>query len=253
VSALRASLANPATGVWRWAGLLFPSPYHAVLVVKVCAPCPTVVRLRPGGRLRNLTTALRRAGAGLGNPARFTEPTMVHDLFSFDSSVLLIRDITGDYRQAEAGELLQAAQRLLGQQLQGREVLVGDFLWGKLGALDHEVFAVLMLDAQNRLIEYVELFRGSVSQASVYPREVVKESLTRNAAALVLVHNHPSGVTEPSRADEHLTQTLKAALALVDLSVLGHLIVAGRDVLSFAERGLLSRLKLANLSPRLLP
>jgi DNA repair protein RadC len=149
--------------------------------------------------------------------------------------------------------LLQAAQRLLGQQLQGREVLVGDFLWGKLGALDHEVFAVLMLDAQNRLIEYVELFRGSVSQASVYPREVVKESLTRNAAALVLVHNHPSGVTEPSRADEHLTQTLKAALALVDLSVLGHLIVAGRDVLSFAERGLLSRLKLANLSPRLLP
>jgi len=101
------------------------------------------------------------------------------------------------------------------------------------------VFAVLMLDAQNRLIEYVELFRGTVSQASVYPREVVKESLARNAAALVLVHNHPSGVAEPSRADEHLTQTLKAALALVDVRVLDHLIVAGSDVLSFAERGLL--------------
>ncbi|RYH45827.1 MAG: DNA repair protein, partial [Alcaligenaceae bacterium] len=97
----------------------------------------------------------------------------------------------------------------------------------------------LMLDAQNRLIEYVELFRGTVSQASVYPREVVKELLARNAAALVLVHNHPSGVAEPSRADEHLTQTLKAALALADVRVLDHLIVAGSNVLSFAERGLL--------------
>ena len=122
---------------------------------------------------------------------------MAHDLFSFDSYVLLVRDVAGDYRPADASE------------------------------------------AQNRLIEYVELFRGTVSQASVYPREVVKESLARNAAALVLVHNHPSGVAEPSRADEHLTQTLKAALALVDVRVLDHLIVAGNDVLSFAERGLL--------------
>ena len=100
---------------------------------------------------------------------------MAHDLFSFDSSVLLVRDIAGDYRPAEAGEVLQAAQRLLGQQLQGREVLsspqvVRDFLRVMLGALVHEVFAVLMLDAQNRLIEYLELFRGTVSQASVYPR-----------------------------------------------------------------------------------
>lgn len=169
---------------------------------------------------------------------------MAHDLFSFDSSVYLVRDVAGDYRPAEVGEVLQAAQRLLRQQLQGREVLsspqvVRDFLRVKLGALEHEVFAVLMLDAQNRLIEYVELFRGTVSQASVYPREVVKESLARNAAALVLVHNHPSGVAEPSRADEHLTQTLKAALALVDVRVLDHLIVAASDVLSFAERGLL--------------
>ncbi len=169
---------------------------------------------------------------------------MVHDLFSFDSSVLLVRDVAGDYRPADAGEVLQAAQRLLGRQLQGREVLsspqvVRDFLRVKLGALEHEVFAVLMLDAQNRLIEYVELFRGTVTQASVYPREVVKESLARNAAALILVHNHPSGVADPSRADEHLTRTLKAALALVDVRVLDHLIVAGSDVLSFAERGLL--------------
>jgi DNA repair protein RadC len=174
-----------------------------------------------------------------GNPARFMEPTMVHDLFSFDSSVLLVRDVAGDYRPAEAGEVLQAAQRLLGREVLSSPQVVRDFLRAKLGALEHEVFAVLMLDAQNRLIEYVELFRGTVTQASVYPREVVKESLARNAAALVLVHNHPSGVAEPSRADEHLTQTLKAALALVDVGVLDHLIVAGGDVLSFAERGLL--------------
>jgi DNA repair protein RadC len=169
---------------------------------------------------------------------------MAHDLFSFDSSVLLVRDVAGDYRPADADEVLQAAQRLLRQQLRGREVLsspqvVRDFLRVKLGSLEHEVFAVLMLDAQHRLIEYVELFRGTVSQTSVYPREVVKESLARNAAALVLVHNHPSGVAEPSRADEHLTQTLKSALSLVDVRVLDHLIVAGSDVLSFAERGLI--------------
>ncbi|CAN5756612.1 hypothetical protein BH11PSE13_BH11PSE13_42130 [soil metagenome] len=169
---------------------------------------------------------------------------MAHDLFSFDSSVLLVRDVAGDYRPADADEVLQAAQRLLRQQLRGREVLsspqvVRDFLRAKLGTLEHEVFAVLMLDAQHRLIEYVELFRGTVSQTSVYPREVVKESLARNAAALILVHNHPSGVAEPSRADEHLTQTLKSALSLVDVRVLDHLIVAGTDVMSFAERGLL--------------
>lgn len=162
---------------------------------------------------------------------------------SLESS-LLVRDVTGDYRPANAGEVLQAAQRLLGAQLRGREVLsspqaVRDFLRVKLGGLEHEVFAVLMLDAQNRLIEYVELFRGTVSQASVYPREVVKESLTFNAAATIFCHNHPSGIAEPSRADEMLTQTLKTALSLVDVRVLDHLIVAGNDVTSFAERGLL--------------
>ncbi len=162
---------------------------------------------------------------------------------SFDPS-LLVREAAGDYRLANADEVLQAARHVLGAQIRGCDVLnspqvVRDFLRVKLSALEHEVFAVLMLDAQTRLIEYVELFRGTVSQASVYPREVVKESLARNAAALVLVHNHPSGVAEPSRADEHLTQTLKAALELVDVRVLDHLIVAGNDVLSFAERGLL--------------
>ena len=178
---------------------------------------------------------------------------MSHDLFSsLDSFAavssaagsLLFRDVAGEYRSAEPAEVLQAALRVLAGQLRGTEMLsspqvVRDFLRVKLGALEHEVFSVLMLDAQNRLIEYVELFRGTVSQASVYPREGGKESLARKAAARILVHNHPSGVAEPSRADEHLTQTLKAALALVDVRVLDHLIVAGSDVLSFAERGLL--------------
>ena len=162
---------------------------------------------------------------------------------SLDSS-LLVRDITGDYRPANADEVLAAARRVLAGQMRNCEVLgspevVRDFLRVKLGLLEHEVFAVLMLDVQNRLIEYVELFRGTVSQTSVYPREVVKEALARNSAALILVHNHPSGATQPSRADELLTQALKTALTLVDIKLLDHLIVAGGDILSFAERGLL--------------
>lgn len=162
---------------------------------------------------------------------------------SFDSS-LLVRDVAGDYRPAKADEVLQAALRVLSGQMYGGEALtspqvVRDFLRIKLGTLEHEVFAVIHLDAQNRVIDYVEMFRGTVSQTSVYPREVVKESLARNSAALILVHNHPSGVAEPSRADEMLTQTLKSALALVDVRVLDHLVVAGANILSFAERGLL--------------
>ncbi|MGI9026663.1 MAG: RadC family protein [Burkholderiaceae bacterium] len=162
---------------------------------------------------------------------------------SLDSS-LLVRDVAGDYRPANAEEVLQAAQRVLHQQLRAGESLtspelVRDFLRVKLGTLEHEVFAVLMLDVQHRLIEYVELFRGTVGQTPVYPREVVKEALARNAAALVLVHNNPSGLAEPSRADELLTQKLRAALELVDVRVLDHLIVAGNTILSFSERGLL--------------
>lgn len=162
---------------------------------------------------------------------------------SLDSS-LLVRDVTGDYRPANADEVLQAAQHVLAGQMRGCEALtspqvVRDFLRVKLGTLEHEIFAVIHLDAQNRVIDYVEMFRGTVSQTSVYPREVVKEALARNSAALLLVHNHPSGMAEASRADELLTQTLKSALALVDVRVLDHLIVAGGDILSFAERGLL--------------
>jgi DNA repair protein RadC len=101
------------------------------------------------------------------------------------------------------------------------------------------VFAVMFLDAQNRLLKLEEMFRGTLTQASVYPREVVKRALELHAGAVVLAHNHPSGAAEPSRADEYLTQTLKNALSLVDVRVLDHLIVGHAEVVSFAERGLL--------------
>ena len=176
---------------------------------------------------------------------------MAHDLFSsldsfasVSSFSLLVRDVAGAYRLAEADEVLQAAQQLLASQVRGTDVLsspeaVRAFLRCRLGALPHEIFAVVHLDAQHRVIDYVEMFRGTVTQTSVYPREVVQDALRLNSSALLLVHCHPSGCVEPSRADEHLTQMLKQAAALVDVRVLDHLIVAGVDVLSFAERGLL--------------
>jgi DNA repair protein RadC len=188
-----------------------------------------------------------------GNPARTLEFSMSHDLFSsLDSLVavssaassLLVCDVAGEYRPADADEVLQAAQRLLAGRVHGTDVLtspavVKDFLRARLGNLPHEIFAVVHLDAQHRVLDYVEMFRGTVSQTSVYPREVVKDALSRNSSALLLVHNHPSGSPEPSRADEHLTQTLKSAAALVDVRVLDHLIVAGDSVLSMAQKGLM--------------
>ena len=116
---------------------------------------------------------------------------------------------------------------------------VRDFLRLTLAALPHEAFMVLFLDSQHRLLAAHELFRGTLAQTSVYPREVVKAALARNAAAVIFAHNHPSGVAEPSRADELLTAALKQALALVDIRTLDHFIVAGHRVVSFAERGIL--------------
>lgn len=116
---------------------------------------------------------------------------------------------------------------------------VRDYLRMTLAGRDYEVFMVLFLDAQNRIIASEEMFRGTLTQTSVYPREVVKRSLAHNAGAVIFAHNHPSGVGEPSRADELLTQSLKQALALVDVKVLDHFVIAGSGVMSFAERGLL--------------
>lgn len=150
----------------------------------------------------------------------------------------------GPAKQAELLAVMEMARRSLSGGLRTEPVfsspqLVKDYLQMRLGALPHEVFAVLFLDAQHRLIACEELFRGTLTQTSVYPREVLKRALELNAASLILAHNHPSGLLEPSRADELLTQTLKSSLALVDIRVLDHMVVGRCGALSFAERGLL--------------
>lgn len=138
---------------------------------------------------------------------------------------------------------LALAQELLVEELTSRSVFdspkaVADFLKLHFAGQTYESFAVLYLDAQHALIAFEELFRGTLTQTSVYPREVLKQALHHNAAAMILAHNHPSGSTDPSRADELLTQTLRTALAMVDVRVLDHLIVSGGASLSMAERGL---------------
>ena len=151
----------------------------------------------------------------------------------------------GEAKYVQLQAVLEMSRRALGEEMRRRDVLsspqaVRDWLRLRLASLPHEVFMVLMLDSQNCLIEAVELFRGTLTQTSVYPREVVKLALAHNAAAIILAHNHPSGVAEPSRADEMLTRSLKQALAMVDVKVLDHFVVAGStQPLSFAERGLL--------------
>ncbi len=149
----------------------------------------------------------------------------------------------GPAKRAELVAVLELARRALAQQLREREVFdspqaVKHYLQLHLAAKAHEVFAVLFLDSQHRLLAMEELFRGTLTQTSVYPREVVLRALHHQAAAVVLAHNHPSGSVQPSRADEALTQTLKAALALVDVRVLDHVIVAPGQALSMAEKGL---------------
>lgn len=163
---------------------------------------------------------------------------------SFPFDTLFVRDTSGRVQPASPVQILEAARNVIEQQLRrGTQFsaphVVREFLVAKLAGLPHEVFAMLFLDNQHRLIEYVELFRGTIDGASVYPREVVKETLSRNAAAVILVHNHPSGATEPSAADRHMTERLRQALGLVDVRVLDHIIVAGNATTSFAERGLL--------------
>ncbi len=150
----------------------------------------------------------------------------------------------GPAKRAELVAVLELARRVLAEQLRERTLLdsadtVMHYAQLQLGHLAHEVFAVLFLDNQHRLIALEELFRGTLTQTSVYPREVVQRALHHHAAAVVLAHNHPSGQVQPSRADEALTQTLKSALALVDVRVLDHVIVSQGRALSMAQQGML--------------
>ena len=155
-----------------------------------------------------------------------------------------IKGLGGSAKRAELVAVLELARRALAEQLRTQPVFetpgaVKDYVQLQLGQRPHEVFAVLFLDSQHRLIALEELFRGTLSQTSVYPREVALRALHHHAAAVVLAHNHPSGSVQPSRADEALTQTLKAALALVDVRVLDHVIVAPGAALSMSAQGLL--------------
>ena len=149
---------------------------------------------------------------------------------------------TSKYVQLQA--IFEMSRRALSEELQQRDVFkspqaVRDYLVLKLGRLTKEVFLVLFLDTQNRLLASEEMFSGSLKETSVYPREVVKRALHHNAASVIFAHNHPSGIAQQSQADELITKQLKQALALVDVRVLDHFIVAGNNTLSFSERGLL--------------
>jgi len=149
----------------------------------------------------------------------------------------------GPAKRAELLAVMALAKRALQhglreQPLFNSPVAVREYLQLQMGGRAHEVFAVMFLDSQNRLIALEELFRGTLNQTSVYPREVVLRALHHHAAAVVLAHNHPSGEARPSRADESLTQTLKAALALVDVRVLDHFVVTRTEACSMAEMGL---------------
>jgi DNA repair protein RadC len=144
----------------------------------------------------------------------------------------------------EEDKCISLALNILEQRMRYGEPLsspetVRNFLRLKLSGLEHEVFCAIWMDAQNRVIKYEEVFRGTLTQTSVYPREMVKLALSHNAAGVILAHNHPSGVAEPSHADEALTRALKTALALVDVKVLDHFVCAGAKTVSFAERGIL--------------
>jgi DNA repair protein RadC len=158
-------------------------------------------------------------------------------------TTLYVRDSSG-FREADSSHVIDRAHALIAQRYRaGSPVLTSpaltrEYLRMHLGAFEYEVFGILHLDTRHRLIRAEDLFRGTIANASVHPREVVKAALTHNAAAVVLYHNHPSGVSEPSACDELITRRLKEALALIDVRVLDHLIVAD-SIYSFAENGLI--------------
>ena len=168
----------------------------------------------------------------------------VSALFAADARALSGMTGLGDAKCAQLVAVMEVARRALRETMSRGNALssprtVRDFLRLKLQDRPHEVFAAVFLDAQNRVLAVEELFRGTLTQTSVYPREVVKRALHFNAAALIFAHNHPSGIAKPSRSDEALTQALKQALALVDVKVLDHFVIGGGAAMSFAERGLL--------------
>ena len=193
------------------------------------------VMLRTGGAGRPALAVAQALLDRCGGPSAL--------LAAGTADVRALRGI-GPARAAELQAMVEFVRRALLHEVARRDVLtspgaVRDYLRLTLSALPYEAFVGLFLDSQNRLLRARELFHGTLAQTSVYPREVVKAALADNAAGVIFAHNHPSGVAEPSRADELLTAALKQALALVDIRTLDHFVVAGQRVVSFAERGLL--------------
>ena len=191
--------------------------------------------LRTGVKGRSAVDLAREALARFGS---------LSGLFTADVGALTAVSGLGTAKYAQLQAVLEMARRALRERLERGSALsspqaVRDYLRLKLQDRPHEVFVAVFLDAQNRVLAVEELFRGTLTQTSVYPREVVKRALAHNAAALILAHNHPSGIAEPSRSDEALTQVLKQSLALVDVKVLDHFVVGAGAAMSFAERGLL--------------
>jgi DNA repair protein RadC len=165
-------------------------------------------------------------------------------LFAADADALCSVAGLGAAKASQLSAVMEMARRALKEKLDrgsalGSPQAVRDYLRLKLQDRPHEIFVGVFLDAQNRVLAVEELFRGTLTQTSVYPREVVKRALHHNAAALIFAHNHPSGIAEPSRSDETLTQALKQSLALVDVKVLDHFVIGAGAAMSFAERGLL--------------
>jgi DNA repair protein RadC len=159
-------------------------------------------------------------------------------------TILYTTDTANNYREATPDEIIAAAHAALTRKFRKGVTLDSPaathrYLTHRMAELPYEVFTLIHLDNRHRLIACQDLFRGTIDGASVHPREVVREALEHNAAAVIFAHNHPSGVCEPSQADELITRRLREALALVDIRVLDHVIVAGAEVLSFAARGLL--------------
>lgn len=170
----------------------------------------------------------------------------LHGLFSATKVQLCAINGIGEAKYVQLQAVLEMARRALGEQMKTADALsspqaVRDYLKLTLARLPHEVFVAVFLTAQNRVIAVEELFRGTLTQTSVYPREIVKRSLAHNAASVIFAHNHPSGEASPSQADRSLTKALADALALVDIRVLDHFIVAPGASLSFAEQGILNR------------
>jgi len=218
--------------------------FYRTTPIGVVKGCARKARLRPFGRLRPLTTPLRRVRSAPGNSAQMTGAKIMSQLsFPIDSS-LLVRDAHGRYVLATAEQILDAARQVIDQRMRPGTPLtspraVREFLSAKLAGFQYEVFAVIFVDCHHRLLEYTEMFRGTLDQAPVFPREIIKEALARNAASIIVAHCHPSGSPTFSSADESLTRRLRDALELVGLKILDHVLVAGNTTTSMAELGLL--------------